>query len=172
MLKLTFDHLGKNICSFFKIDGNNTSKNNWNCGSKMLEKFVDRAQISWPFIIFFFSFSDFYHVQSGSCGGGALNRSKWALVQRIQQHFWIVLAYGFFFALSFNLHLWIVQRTEFTDRDFWKCPWAPSVIYRRESCLFIYHCCLIAHKSQASSCTLWPFIKGQIPQNSSNLLIS
>lgn len=40
---------------------------------------------------------------------------RWALVQRRQPGFWIMLTYSFFF----NLHLWMAQQNVFTDSYFW-----------------------------------------------------
>lgn len=48
--------------------------------------------------------------------------------------------------MSFNLHLWMVQRTVFTNNDFWKWSWAHAAISKTEK----MQSCLRAWRPQAS----------------------
>lgn len=48
--------------------------------------------------------------------------------------------------MSFNLRLWMVQRTVFTNNDFWKWSWAHAAISKTEK----MQCCLRAWRPQAS----------------------
>ena len=62
-----------------------------------------------------------------------------------------VLIWLLLWMTGFNFHLWIAQRTVFTDRDFWKRSWAHAVMSSWEWCLFLMQGCLRAWSSRASS---------------------
>ena len=69
---------------------------------------------------------------------------QFILAQRRIQCSWIMFADDFLHAWwGFELYLWVVLWTLFTDIGFWKCSWAHAGISMTESCLFIKQSCLL-----------------------------